>query len=67
MKLVIESRKIMRERTMIEDGVECFQCIIEDRESPRFEKVIDGYSGFLFHIKVAILWWRCIGNTVSIV
>ena len=33
---------------MTEDVAECFRGIIEDREPPRFEKVIDGYSGFLF-------------------
>lgn len=33
---------------MTEDVAECFRGIIEVREPPRFEKVIDGYSGFLF-------------------
>ena len=26
----------------------CFQAIIEDREKPKVEKVVDGYTGFLF-------------------
>ena len=26
-----------------------FQAIIEDREPPKLEKVIDGYTGFLFY------------------
>ena len=26
-----------------------FQAIIEDREPPKTEKVIDGYTGFLFY------------------
>lgn len=50
MKPVIESTKNaeMRKLPMTEDVVECFRGIIEDREPPRFEKVIDGYSGSLF-------------------
>lgn len=51
MKLVIESTKTnagTRKLPMTEDVAECFRGIIEDREPPRFEKVIDGYSGFLF-------------------
>lgn len=31
------------------DGVfRCFQAIIEDREAPMFEKMVDGHTGFLF-------------------
>ena len=30
------------------DVAECFRGIIEDREVPRNEKIIDGYTGFLF-------------------
>ncbi len=51
MKLVIESTKTnagTRKLPITEDVAECFWGIIEDREPPRFEKVIDGYSGFLF-------------------
>ena len=31
-----------------EDVAECFKAILEDREKPRVEKMVDGYSGFLF-------------------
>lgn len=51
MKLVIESTKTnagTRKLPMTEYVTECFRGIIEDRQPPRFEKVIDGYSGFLF-------------------
>lgn len=51
MKLIIESTKTnagTRKIPMTEDVTRCFQVIIEDREPPRFEKIIDGYSGFLF-------------------
>jgi len=51
MRLVIESTKTnagTRKLPMTEDVAQCFRAIIEDREPPRFEKVIDGYSGFLF-------------------
>lgn len=51
MKLVIESSKTnagTRKLPMTEDVAECFRGIIEDREPLKFEKVIDGYSGFLF-------------------
>ena len=30
------------------DVAQCFQAIIEDREKPKVEKVVDGYTGFLF-------------------
>ena len=33
---------------MTDDVTRCFQGIIEDREPPRYEKVMDGYKGFLF-------------------
>ena len=51
MRLVIESTKTnagTRKLPMTEDVAQCFRAIIEDREPPRFEKLIDGYSGFLF-------------------
>lgn len=51
MKLVIESTKTnagTRKLPMTEDVAECFRGIIEDREVPRNEKIIDGYTGFLF-------------------
>ena len=64
MRLVIESIKTnagTRKLPMTEDVAQCFRGIIEDREPPRFEKVIDGYSGFLFTDKdcnplVAMHW-----------
>ena len=64
MRLVIESTKTnagTRKLPMTEDVAQCFRGIIEDREPPRFEKVIDGYSGFLFTDKdcnplVAMHW-----------
>ncbi|MEY8518739.1 site-specific integrase [Lachnospiraceae bacterium 29-84] len=51
MKLVIESTKTnagTRKLPMTEDVAECFRGIIEDREVSRNEKIIDGYTGFLF-------------------
>lgn len=33
---------------MSEDVFRCFQAIIEDREAPRYERVVDEYTGFLF-------------------
>ena len=32
-----------------EDVAQMFQAIIEDRNAPKVEKSIDGYSGFLFY------------------
>ena len=73
MKLVIESTKTnagTRKLPMTEDVVECFRGIIEDREPPRFEKVIDGYSGFLFVDKdcnplVAMHWEQRFNHMVK--
>ncbi len=51
MKLIIESTKTnagTRKLPMTEDVFRCFQAIIEDREKPRYEKMVDGYTGFLF-------------------
>ena len=51
MRLVIESTKInagTRKLSMLEDVFRCFQVIIEDREVPRYKRVVDGYTGFLF-------------------
>lgn len=31
-----------------EDVAECFRAILEDREKPKVEKMVDGYTGFLF-------------------
>lgn len=51
MKIHIESTKTnagTRKIPMTEDVYRCFQGILDDRETPRVEKIIDGYSGFLF-------------------
>ena len=51
MKLIVESTKTnagTRKIPMTDDVARCFRGIIEDRESPRYEKVIGGYTGFLF-------------------
>lgn len=64
MKYVIEATKTnagTRKLPMTEDVFWCFQAIIEDREKPRFEKMVDGHTGFLFTDKdgmplVAMHW-----------
>lgn len=64
MKYVIEATKTnagTRKLPMTEDVFRCFQAIIEDREKPRFEKMVDGHTGFLFMDKdgmplVAMHW-----------
>ena len=33
---------------MNDDVAKCFQTIIEERKAPKVEKMVDGYSGFLF-------------------
>ena len=51
MRLIIESTKTnagTRKLPMTEDVFRCFQAIVEDREKPLFEKMVDGYTGFLF-------------------
>lgn len=51
MKYVIEATKTnagTRKLPMTEDVFRCFQAIIEDREKPRFEKMVHGHTGFLF-------------------
>lgn len=51
MKYVIEATKTnagTRKLPMTEDVFRCFQAIIEDRDAPRFEKIVDGHTGFLF-------------------
>ena len=64
MRLVIESTKTnagTRKLPMTEDVAQCFRAIIEDREEPKCERVVDGYAGFLFTDKngypeVAMHW-----------
>ena len=51
MSLGIEPTKTSagtRKIPVTEDVAQCFQAIIEDREKPKVEKVVDGYTGFLF-------------------
>ena len=51
MQYVIESTKTKagtRKIPITDEVAECFRKIIENREPPRVEKFIDGYSGFLF-------------------
>ena len=33
---------------MSDDVCDCFRTILEQREAPQIEKMVDGYSGFLF-------------------
>lgn len=50
--VIIETTKTdagTRVLPITEDVAEMFQAIIEDRNAPKVEKAIDGYSGFLFY------------------
>ena len=38
----------IRKLPLGDDACECFQTIIEERVAPKVEKMVDGYSGFLF-------------------
>ena len=51
MRLIVESTKTnagTRKLPITEDVAKCFQAIIADRSKPKYEKMIDGYAGFLF-------------------
>lgn len=51
MEYIIESTKTnagTRKLPITDDVADMFRAIIEDRPSPKVEKMIDGYSGFLF-------------------
>ena len=51
MRYIIETTKTdagTRKIPITEDVADMFRAIIEDREPPKMEKVIDGYTGFLF-------------------
>ncbi len=51
MTLVIQETKPhagTRKIPMTEDVEKCFRAIIEDRPTPKIERMVDGYSGFLF-------------------
>lgn len=73
MKLVIESTKTeagKRVLPMTEDVEEMFRSIVEHRHKPVKEKVIDGYSGFLFTDRndlplVAMHWQHRINHMVK--
>lgn len=52
MRYIIETTKTdaeTRKLPITEEVAQMFQAIIEDRVHPKVEKVIDGYSGFLFY------------------
>lgn len=52
MRYIVETTKTeagKRKIPIAEDVAMMFQAIIEDREAPKEEKIIDGYSGFLFY------------------
>lgn len=52
MEYLIEETKTeagKRRLPITEDVADMFRAIIEDKEPPKVEKVIDGYSGFLFY------------------
>lgn len=52
MEYIIEETKTeagRRKLPITEDVADMFRAIIEDRELPKVEKVIDGYTGFLFY------------------
>ena len=51
MEYIIESTKTnagTRKIPMTEEVYRCFQAILEDREPPAFEQMIDGHVGFLY-------------------
>lgn len=51
MELLIEPTKTAagtRKLPITEDVADMFRAIIEDRQKPKVEKIVDGYSGFLF-------------------
>ena len=55
---------------MTEGVFRCFQAILEDREPPYIEKIIDGYSGFLYLDKkdlplVALHWEHRLKHMVN--
>ena len=55
---------------MTEDVARCFQAIIEDREKLRYERVVDGYAGYLFTDKegyplVAMHWEHRFNHMVA--
>ena len=73
MRYIIEETKTeagKRKIPITEDVAQMFQAIIEDREPPKLEKVIDGYTGFLFYDDdgnplVAMHWQRRFNRMVG--
>ena len=56
-----ESANVYRADDYSDDVAQCFRVIIEDREVPEYERVVDGYARFLFTDKngypeVAMHW-----------
>ena len=43
---------------MNDEVAKCFQTIIEERKAPKVEKMVDGYSGFLFLDDELLAWIR---------
>lgn len=64
MKLIIESTKTnagTRKIPITDEVAYCFQAIIDDRKTPKTERIVGGYTGFLFTDKdgyplVAMHW-----------
>lgn len=59
-----------RKIPITDDVAAMFQAIIEDREAPAVEKIIDGYTGFLFYDKegkplIAMHWQNRFNNMVN--
>ena len=73
MEYMIESTKTnagTRKLPMTEEVFRCFQAILEDREAPRVEKMVGGYTGFLYLDKngmpeVAMHWEHRFNHAVS--
>ena len=59
-----------RKLPLTDDVVGCFRAIIEDREPPKRERIIDGYAGFLYYDKngmplVAMHWEHRLKHMVN--
>ena len=57
MRLVIEATKTnagTRKLPMTDEVYSCFQAILEDRPKPKIEKMVEGYSGFLYLDKAGL-------------
>ena len=73
MRLIIQPTKTIagtRRLPITEDVAACFQSIIEDREKSKVERMVDGYSGFLFLDKeglplVAMHWEHRFNHMVA--